>query len=454
MRLFIATLVLFGLSKVASADGGKRFPYQAIVQGNDVHARSGPGKNYYATAKLSRGQRVSVHRHDPGGWYMIAPPRGSFSWIRCSHVKQQSPSRGTLTHDNVIVRVGSDFGDDRDIEQVRLSTGDAINILGEKTFNTRFGSVRMFKIAPPRGEYRWVRGRFLTPIGDAARRVNDRDPYSVPSNAVRDLTGPTDLSHPIAAGGPVLVAPGSSQSSRRPVISGGRERDRTQLAALDAKFRQIVEGDTSTWDFSQIEAEYRQLRTRASHPLIARQIDRRLPTIDHYRTVKAEYDRMILLTSQTHQRDKELSGVRHANQLAGDPRFRRAGPSSGGPTPAPAENGGRPTVRHGSPTPGQPQFSPPVPNTSRTPRRRASTGPAFDGAGIVKLVRQVRPGLPRYALASPDGRFLAYLEPVRGLQLARYVGRSIGVYGRRTHRQDLGGDYIVVRAMRPVRLLP
>ena len=449
MRFLFAAVLLVGLPQFAKADG-KRFPYQAVVQSNEVYVRSGPGRNYYSTAKLTRDQRVTVHRHDPGGWYMIAPPRGSFSWVRASYVNQQGVGRGTLTQDNVIVRVGSDFGDDRDIEQVRLSTGDVVEILGEKTFTTRFGTVRMYKIAPPRGEYRWVRGRFLAPVGLAAQKVNDRDPYSVPSNAVRDLTGPVDLAHPIQSGGPVLKAPGSTQSTKRPVITGGRDRDRMKLAALDAKFQQMVRADTASWDFASIATEYEQLKQQSTHPLVARQIERRLPTIAHYRSVKAEYDRMIQLTSQTHQRDAELTGVHHASRQAGDGRTGQTGPSLGVPTPAPPEGGQAPET--GTQTPGQTQQPIPGPGTTTTPTPQKN--PGFDGAGIIKLVRQTRPGLPRYALVAPNGRFLAYLQPVRGLALERYVGRSMGVYGRRTHRRDLGGDHIVVRAMRPVRLIP
>ena len=44
------------------------FPYTACVNSADVFVRSGPGKNYYPTDKLSKGDKVEVYRHDPGGW--------------------------------------------------------------------------------------------------------------------------------------------------------------------------------------------------------------------------------------------------------------------------------------------------------------------------------------------------------------------------------------------------
>ncbi|HKD38479.1 MAG TPA: SH3 domain-containing protein, partial [Pirellulales bacterium] len=62
---------------VAGDDG--QFPYTAYANSDDVYIRSGPGKNYYPTDKLPRGEPVEVYRHDPGGWYAIRPPRNSFS---------------------------------------------------------------------------------------------------------------------------------------------------------------------------------------------------------------------------------------------------------------------------------------------------------------------------------------------------------------------------------------
>ena len=52
-----------------------------MITADDVYVRSGPGENYYPTDKLKAGQEVEVYRHDPGGWYAIRPPKGSFSWV-------------------------------------------------------------------------------------------------------------------------------------------------------------------------------------------------------------------------------------------------------------------------------------------------------------------------------------------------------------------------------------
>ena len=53
-----------------------KFPYEAVVDSDNVLVRSGPGRRYYPTGRLAASDRVVVHRHDPGGWCMIAPPEG------------------------------------------------------------------------------------------------------------------------------------------------------------------------------------------------------------------------------------------------------------------------------------------------------------------------------------------------------------------------------------------
>ena len=51
----------------------RKFPYQAIVETDGEYVRSGPGPNFYPTDKLKKGDKVTVIRHDLGGWCMITP---------------------------------------------------------------------------------------------------------------------------------------------------------------------------------------------------------------------------------------------------------------------------------------------------------------------------------------------------------------------------------------------
>ena len=53
-----------------------------------------------------------------------------------------------------------------------------------------------------------------------------------------------------------------------------------------------------------------------------------------------------------------------------------------------------------------------------------------------------------------DGRILTYLQGSPGINLDYYIGQPMGLFGPRQHRRDLGADYMVVRRMMRVRLLP
>ena len=129
---------LAGMGSAAAHAQIQQFPYEAVVQADDVYVRSGPGKNYYPTGKVALNQRVTVHRHDPGGWYMIAPPPGSFSWIDASLVQKTGPEEGVIQvaplaggqPARAIVRIGSEFGDDHSIYSRELRNGDTVRVIG------------------------------------------------------------------------------------------------------------------------------------------------------------------------------------------------------------------------------------------------------------------------------------------------------------------------------------
>ncbi len=104
--------------------GERATPYKAYISSTDVYVRSGPGKNYYPTGKLAEGTEVEVYRHDPGGWYAIRPPEGSFSWVSARFVEIGDDGLGTVIGDRVAARVGCEFSDIRDVIQVRLHEGE------------------------------------------------------------------------------------------------------------------------------------------------------------------------------------------------------------------------------------------------------------------------------------------------------------------------------------------
>ena len=492
MRLWIFALTFFALFTQTAGAQIRQFPYAAVIEGNGALIRSGPGKSYYPTAQLRPGNRVTVHRHDPGGWYMIAPPAGSFSWIRADYVRQQAAGHGVITQDNVIVRVGSSFGDSREIEQVRLSSGAPVKIIAEKTFATANGSVRMFKIVPPRGEFRWISGRHIVPANAQHRLANDRNPYAIPSNARR--RSPATATAHRTSSRKAVSGPSFGQGELRfpgaiaETPHSHYDLCRKQLTVLDSQLLQMIGRQTASWDFTPLLQKYAELKQRSTHGAIDRKIVSRFAAIRHYRELKMEYDTMIRLTSRTDQRETRLATVqRQLGARAGlgpaDPVTFASDSSLAEQQPpgfsAPKIAGRRPVrlsppvpTAHGSghhPLPSvlpnrqmqttiprrtMPQMQTTIPRQTTVSPPRRSQPPRFDGAGIIRRVAPRTPGTPEHVLVAPNGRILAYLQAVPGLPLDRYVGRPMGVFGRRSRRADLQNDFIVVRAMMPVRLLP
>lgn len=444
----------------------RQFPYEAVVESDNVSVRSGPSDRYYPTGVLQRGERVTVHRHDPGAWYMIAPPAGSFSWIRAEHVRRLDAGRGAVTANDVVVRVGSTFGDAHEVWQSRLSSGDVVEILGEATLTLDGQPMRMYKIKPPRDEYRWIAGRFVVPVDQIVRQQQDRDPFAVPSNARRPRqAGPPPALEqlpPATVDAPPAESTSDSGFVERPLVrtredAAGPERVQTDAAAeaqrgrlkeLDDRFRRMLKQDTADWNVDDLERGYRQLGAEALDPALAAELQRRFPALDKYKRIKSEYDDLMRLTSETNRRDAQLLSIQRQKADAPDP---------GGPTVAPA-----PAVRQPDPFAAQqgPGSTPssgvpaaaPADSRMPPPGLPARNLPRFDGAGIIQRVANAAPGSPQHVLVTPDGRILAYLHAARGINLDRYLGQSMGLFGERFRHPSLQADFITVRGLTPVRL--
>ncbi len=155
LSLALGALTCYAATGTVAAE--PTFPYTAYANADNVHVRSGPGENYYPTATLPKGAAVEVYRHDPGGWYAVRPPDGSFSWVQADGVRPLDDRIVMVEGARAVARVGSQLSDIRDVIQVRLEPGEQLQVLGAKTF----GGQTWYKIAPPSGEFRWVYGRFL-----------------------------------------------------------------------------------------------------------------------------------------------------------------------------------------------------------------------------------------------------------------------------------------------------
>jgi hypothetical protein len=221
------------IATAATAAAEQAFPYKAYIAADDVYARSGPGDNYYPTDKLKAGTEVEVYRHDPGGWFAIRPPKDSFSWVSSRHLQLDGNNLATVTDEHVAARVGSRMSDARDVIQVRLHKGEAVEVL-EPRRNRSQGNAEptaWFKIAPPAGEFRWVSGRFVDPDynRDGLRRTS--------TGGTVDLTG---------------QATGSLRNDGAAPRRTSPEQYQKQLDRIDLELSTMVVEDPNFWELSEL----------------------------------------------------------------------------------------------------------------------------------------------------------------------------------------------------------
>jgi uncharacterized protein YraI len=437
MRLLLL-LLTFG-TLAAPLHAAPATPYEATIEANEVYVRSGSGKQYYPTGKLRRGDTVVVHRHDPGGWFMIAPPRGSFSWVLGRHVQRTAENQGTITTNNVIVRVGSFESDIREVWQRKLAQDDVVRILGEKMLAPEKGSgpaELWYRIEPPRGEWRWIEGQAVAPPRVAERKSTD-DPFDSPAGGSANSSGSPHRKSPsvrrsdqdapsfekpwdesrereYVAGDSTSDGKGSGSLASRPLVrkqmksSGGKQAARKQdalldeLDRLDARFRSILDKTPLEWDFDQLEVDYQDLRNETDSANLQQMIDARLVRIAGYRKTRNDEQELARIQDETTRRDAELAEIQRRQEA----------------------------------------------------QLTSLSKPRFAGAGVVERSALNRRGAPRYVLLNQSGRVLAYLVPISGVNLEAWVGRAAGIDGPRAQNLELKADLINVTRLTPVRLTP
>lgn len=477
MRTIVIVLMLVtslaALTDQATAQSRtEKFPYDAIIADDEVYARSGPGKNYYPTNRLRQGDRVSVIRHDPGGWFMIEPPPGSFGWIRQEFVRREG-DRGVVIGDGeVVVWTGTNFGDDHFVWQRRLAKGDEVELIGEKSLKDERGDVPYFKIKSPKGEHRWIPGAKVVSsekqLASANARDRSGDPFAGETASTSKAT-PVDMaSHvpnddgSVATDGKSVPAPKDpgrrpaptpkdlEEEPSHPIAKTTREKGgpfvdlhselpgdaQQRLAAVDQQLQEMLKRETREWNFSAIEAELQALQANEATSAAAA---RRLASLSKYKQVKADSDEFARLMEETNRRDAELEAAQRARLVPGT-----IAPAARPQTSTPSNN-----IRSA------PLINPNNQNRS-APAIQTRPAPAkgrFGGAGIIQRSGANQPGLPKHVLVHPNGQRLAYLQG-EGVDLDKYLGESMGLEGERYFRKDLKSDYMVVKSLQPVKLKP
>ena len=357
------------------------FPYVAYVNSADVYVRSGPGRDYYPTDKVQKGEKIEVYRHDPGGWLAIRPPRQSFSWVSSRHLDPVDDRLAVVNSGRVVARVGSTFSDVRDVIQVRLEKGEQVELFDSPATDSPW-----CKIAPPAGEFRWVFSKFVDSElpADVARDEREAAGESDPAD---DASESRDG---------VRLASGAQKTAREPRIAtrqaprmdianeSGRQRE---LDRIDLELSAMVVEEIAAWSFGPLSERANALLEQAQTPSERGRARQLVDKLARFEDIKKRHD-----------------AIRNPQQAA------------------PAGLAG-----------------------ATTAAARTIVDPRFDGVGRLAPVVSQRPGSPQFALIDASNTVVSFITPAPGVNLRPYVDKQVGVNGQRGYRTDLQREHINVQ---------
>ena len=426
---------------ISSARGDQTFPYKAYVTSSEVYVRSGPGKNYYPTSKLKSGDEVEVYRHDPGGWFAIRPPSGSFTWVSARYLETSKHGLVKVVGDQVAARVGSDFSDIRDVIQVRLHRGEVLEILETKEFRSGPEAGTWYKVAPPSGEFRWVSGKFVDaefPHDGVRQASAEHNPLIHPTAMVRPDTAsgaapPERRPRRSAAAlaeeaadpppranadpGPTGVVPGpppqdaatspaaeSNYATRQfnpsqPTRQTSPEEFQAQLDELDLALSVMLVEEPSVWKFDDLGLRARDLVNQAETAVERGRARQLVARIEQSEDVKLRYDTVHNLKTQTERENRQLAqtvSARAASRPANSP-----------------EQG-------------------------------------YDGTGRLARVVSSKFGTPQYALVDNQNNILCYVTPAPGVNMQYYIGRRVGITGERGYDTNARAQHLMAQHVTPL----
>lgn len=445
MRLWVAALLLIIAPATPSVAEDIAFPYKAYITSSDVYVRSGPGKNYYPTNKLAVGTEVEVYRHDPGGWYAIRPPEGSFAWVSGRYLQVTGEAGlAKVAGDEVAARVGSEFSDIRDVIQVRLHRGEIVEVVDKKEFGAGPDAGVWYKIGPPSGEFRWVSGRYVDPdypkdgvrkssaannpllhptpasppvAAEAARpaRVEEQPAVTPAESWTPAKTAPQPVSPAVATvesrrAAPEVTSsfgprqfhdPEDARAAAKPTRKTSPEEFQEEVDKLEVDLSVMLVEEPTVWNFDEISLRAKSLMLQAETAVERGRVRTLLNKIAQSEDIKHRYDLIAQVRMKTERENQQLAGLSQAR------------------------GAGRQT-------------------------ETASPG-RYDGVGRLARVVSPKVGAPQYALVDDNGNVQCYVTPAPGVNMQYYVGQQIGVVGQRGYIADQRAQHVMAKHVTTLR---
>jgi hypothetical protein len=412
LRVVFVALLLVGYvaAHAAKVRAAEEFPYLAYINADEVNVRSGPGDNYYPVLKLNRGETVEVYRHDPGGWYAVRPPKGSYSWVAAEFIKPTDGNRGVIIGERVVARVGSVFADVRDVIQVRLDRGEEVEIIEAKRFNSGPGAQTWYKIVAPAGEFRWVSGKYVDreltspPPREKSPRNNlilaridrqprsDADDFIRPESQSESVYERRERAKPRRDESPADDALVDDGIIPRDAIKRQPADFDEAVDELDLELSTIVAQEPGNWNFEDLRRSANRLLARSNTAVERGRVRTLLSKIDRFDDISQRYANVMDVRATTDRRNRELQGP------------------------------GRTALQ-----------------------RSIADEPRYDGVGKLAQVVSKKVGTPQYALLDQTGAVRYYITAAPGVNLRAYLGRDVGINGTLGYLPDEQAQHVTAK---------
>jgi hypothetical protein len=387
--------VALGLLVFALQANAQQPPYRAVVADVEVKLRAGPSSELPETGVLARGSVVTVERDDGSGWLAISAPSGSVSWIAATFVEdptpeQPTPKRGFVHSEGEVTLATGKAGlaQPLDIRREKIPQGTIVLLIGPKV---DFNGKKWYPIAPPPGDVRYVPKtalQFEKPLNNAATvRVNE-------------TITPANNNTP-----PVVAIPGAGTPAGGGFTAGKPAVNHPLWAQAETAEREgrLADAEKLYFDLAAI------MNAEGKDHDLANLCYTRIHTI----------------------RDKRRNASGSGTASGTTPNVLQP--------PAKDDRGVRP---------GTPQPLPPAAGTN-TNNNIATEGKAGWNTGTLRRssITPDGPNRPVYALETAPGVVKMYVSAAPGIDLEKYIGKRVDVYGSPTTRTGLSKPFTVATAV-------
>lgn len=442
-RVFSALIIMSFLSVLGSlqlvAQEGSSF-HRAQVQVSRAPVYTSPTTDKTICDELPVGTVVDIYMETSDGYVAIRPTPRCFSWVESRFLLIDSDGvQGTITTAGVPSWIGQPEQSERShLRMVQLDRGEVVQILGfrEMALSSNGRKLQLTRIAPPRGEFRWMLKRNLQLQGDAETLVDltstsplEANSIAAQFNRVQPVQYEQPVGEPTDTAGqvsnrfvPRWLNPArsrGSQSSQRSNVQPAsftlldNTSDTTtvalprDLSGLENYLSQMVARKTSEWELGPIRNQVLQMLNTA--PVQQRsQWENLMGRIQQFQDI---YQQRLRLTKTS---------------LGTVPR--RLMNINGDVLPLRTSDIARDLVD---------------PSTQGKLTTEAQRTP-YEETGYLMEVHSSRQGAPEYALVDEQGDVKVFVTPVPGLNLAHYLTKHIGVFGRRGYLYRLKTQHVTI----------